>query len=238
MSVPAGLTPLRAIVYGKEGSKVYAIQQRSPLMKVCVSLRPAPSDVAPLNPQLMRQVTQSRVYIIAAVFHREFADIVGHHIVWHGPLEPARCAHAVSQAHHLESQSRQRVDGFFGRATTYHVIPNTGPATPLPPVLEELKTHIPPLSANAAAGSIPEIPGSGITRQLLSGLPASFPPTGLILEYVLEGDNRADARILAGASARCLQEELQMAGQGTLRECTYHTLVAEKADWLCVSGLK
>lgn len=64
--------------------------------------------------------------------------------------------------------------------------------------------------------TIPLIPGSGLTRRIVTSLPASpsFPPVGVILEYVLEGDNRADAQMLATAVAKVLQKELKVSGAG------------------------
>ncbi|THH06511.1 hypothetical protein EW145_g4032 [Phellinidium pouzarii] len=58
--------------------------------------------------------------------------------------------------------------------------------------------------------SIPFIPGGGLTRRLLSHSPPSSNtqkwtvPTAAILQFVLEGDNRADAEYLAGVVAGVL----------------------------------
>ncbi|KAH8119502.1 PAC2 family-domain-containing protein [Phellopilus nigrolimitatus] len=66
---------------------------------------------------------------------------------------------------------------------------------------------IPP-PAPSKSENIPFIPGGGLTRRLLSLAPSSTPwkvPTAAILQFVLEGDNRADAEFLAGVVARVLK---------------------------------
>ncbi|KAF8639494.1 hypothetical protein AX17_001399 [Amanita inopinata Kibby_2008] len=50
---------------------------------------------------------------------------------------------------------------------------------------------------------IPFIPGGGLTRRLLSSLPGDWPiPTAALLQFVLEGDNTADAQLLAAVVAK------------------------------------
>ncbi|KAG8995012.1 hypothetical protein FRB90_000288 [Tulasnella sp. 427] len=101
---------------------------------------------------------------------------------------------------------------------TYQLLPslssNQGPY--LHRSIRELAAHFPPLLTTAhktSESGLPVIPGSGVTRRLVSSLPPEFPSTGVILEYVLEGDNRADAAILASALARSLQKELGISGE-------------------------
>jgi proteasome assembly chaperone 2 len=54
--------------------------------------------------------------------------------------------------------------------------------------------------------SIPFIPGGGLTRRVLSSLAEGWPiPTAAILQFVLEGDNRADAQLLAAVVAKVLE---------------------------------
>ncbi|KAF8628876.1 hypothetical protein AX15_003663 [Amanita polypyramis BW_CC] len=55
------------------------------------------------------------------------------------------------------------------------------------------------------ATHIPFIPGGGLTRRLMSSLPETWPiPTAALLQFVLEGDNREDAQLLAMAAAKVL----------------------------------
>ncbi|KAG8979635.1 hypothetical protein FRB93_010008 [Tulasnella sp. JGI-2019a] len=166
-------TPIE--LYQKKGSKVLAIQQRSPAMK---------SHKAEFISSLLSFIESSQISLVIILSGMDLSNRPDAHM----------------------------------QATTYHFIPERA-GIPLPSILEELKTHVPSLAPSTiTAGEIPGLPGSGLTRQILSSLPAFFPPTGLILEYALEGDNRDDARILAGAVARCLQKELGITGQEGWRE--------------------
>ncbi len=50
---------------------------------------------------------------------------------------------------------------------------------------------------------IPFIPGGGLTRRTLASLPREWTiPTLALLQFVLEGDNRADAHMLAIVAAK------------------------------------
>ncbi|KAL0956350.1 hypothetical protein HGRIS_002500 [Hohenbuehelia grisea] len=50
---------------------------------------------------------------------------------------------------------------------------------------------------------IPFIPGGGLTRRILSSLPSGWPiPTAALLHFVFEGDNRADAQLLAAVASK------------------------------------
>lgn len=54
-------------------------------------------------------------------------------------------------------------------------------------------------------GSIAFIPGGGLTRRLLSSIPAGWSiPTASLLQFVVEGDNRADANLLAAVAVKVL----------------------------------
>jgi proteasome assembly chaperone 2 len=66
--------------------------------------------------------------------------------------------------------------------------------------------HGPIVHAKPASEQVPIVPGGGLTRRLLSSLPSSFPPTVALLQFVMEGDNREDAKLLATAVARILGE--------------------------------
>jgi len=52
---------------------------------------------------------------------------------------------------------------------------------------------------------IPFIPGGGLTRRILKSLPDGWSvPTACLLQFVFEGDNRADASILASIVAKVI----------------------------------
>jgi len=56
---------------------------------------------------------------------------------------------------------------------------------------------------SAEKNEIPFIPGGGLTRRILSTLPITWSiPTASLLQFVLEGDNRADASLLAATVAK------------------------------------
>ena len=62
----------------------------------------------------------------------------------------------------------------------------------------------PPAGADTSAG-LPAIPGGGLMRRLLESVPAGWAiPTASILQFVLEGDNRADAGYLAAVVAKVI----------------------------------
>ena len=53
--------------------------------------------------------------------------------------------------------------------------------------------------------TIPFIPGGGLTRRILKCLPHGWSvPTACLLQFVFEGDNRADADILASVVAKVI----------------------------------
>ncbi|KAF9049932.1 PAC2 family-domain-containing protein [Panaeolus papilionaceus] len=58
--------------------------------------------------------------------------------------------------------------------------------------------------------SLPFIPGGGITRRILGSLPSQWGiPTASLLQFVVEGDNRADAGLFASAVAMALGRQLE-----------------------------
>jgi proteasome assembly chaperone 2 len=53
--------------------------------------------------------------------------------------------------------------------------------------------------------TIPFIPGGGLTRRILNSLPDGWSvPTACLLQFVFEGDNQADANILASVVAKVI----------------------------------
>jgi len=90
-------------------------------------------------------------------------------------------------------------------ARAYHLLPisNAAPGSSSEPV-SRLSSFIPPYTEKNGLTNL-HLPSSGITKQLLQSLPASsFPSTGVVLQYVLEGDNREDAYLMATIVARVL----------------------------------
>ncbi|KZV69919.1 hypothetical protein PENSPDRAFT_743676 [Peniophora sp. CONT] len=91
-------------------------------------------------------------------------------------------------------------------SATYHIAPPNSPphaSTPLSS-LTQIPTYTSPVTQHplqltqSNEGPIPFIPGGGLTRRLLTALPAQFStPTGALLQFAAEGDNRADAAHLA-----------------------------------------
>ncbi|GMK58531.1 hypothetical protein CspeluHIS016_0505630 [Cutaneotrichosporon spelunceum] len=90
------------------------------------------------------------------------------------------------------------------------------PKTPTHPALKRV-ANLPPLrltldpNAAPSAGSKsypPFLPGAGLTRRLLGAL--ADQPSGAIAEWVVEGDNRADAHALAHALMGVLGIEVEL----------------------------
>lgn len=98
------------------------------------------------------------------------------------------------------------------RTPTYQIRPTAGSlsSTPLARLAQlpipEYSSPVPqhPLQDTDEAkpdGGVPFIPGGSLTRRILQTLsksPSSV-PTAAVLQFVLEGDNRADAAMLASA---------------------------------------
>lgn len=59
------------------------------------------------------------------------------------------------------------------------------------------------------ADSTPFIPGGGLTRRILTSIPENWSiPTAAILQFAMEGDNRADANLLATVIAEVLHLDI------------------------------
>jgi len=96
---------------------------------------------------------------------------------------------------------------------TYYIHPPNSPPLDSSPLSSLSQLPIPrytsPVSqhpqASANEGSIPFIPGGGLTRRFLSSLPSAWSiPTANLLQFVVEGDNRADANLFAVVVAKVL----------------------------------
>jgi proteasome assembly chaperone 2 len=105
-----------------------------------------------------------------------------------------------------------RTDAQMLTPTYYIHPPNTLPLAssplsaltqlPIPEYTSPVLQH-PQVTSNE--GSIPFIPGGGLTRRFLSSLPSAWAiPTVSLLQFVVEGDNRADANLLAVVVAKVL----------------------------------
>jgi proteasome assembly chaperone 2 len=102
---------------------------------------------------------------------------------------------------------------------TYYIYPPNSPPwensplssisqLPIPEYTSPVVQH--PGGAPQNEGPIPFIPGGGLTRRILSNLPASWSiPTGALLQFVLEGDNRSDASLMAAVVGKILCLEVQ-----------------------------
>jgi len=91
---------------------------------------------------------------------------------------------------------------------TYCILPPNSPS--LSATALHSLTSIPTYTSSVLSSShpardaaIPLIPGGGLTRRILSSLPEEWPiPTASLLQFVLEGDNRTDARLFAEVVAK------------------------------------
>ncbi|KAK2464282.1 hypothetical protein APHAL10511_003739 [Amanita phalloides] len=73
---------------------------------------------------------------------------------------------------------------------------------PIPTYTSPVSQH--PQTGDGAA-RIPFIPGGGLTRRILSEVPQEWTiPTAALLQFVFEGDNRADAHLLASVVSKVL----------------------------------
>jgi len=160
----AGITaPLE--LHGKPGSSIFALQQRSPVMKT--------------------HKTQFLDLLISFVERSRFSSVI---ILSGVDLSERPDAHM--------------------HTPTFHIFPGARvPSKQLPGPIREIVATTPPFIESSFT-DIPVIPGSGLLRRVLKSIPDSFPPVIAILEYVLEGDNRYDARLLAAAIAKSLKKDL------------------------------
>jgi proteasome assembly chaperone 2 len=77
------------------------------------------------------------------------------------------------------------------------------PKLPIPVYSSPVAQH--PRETFKHEGEVPFIPGGGLTRRILSSIPSSWSvPTAALLQFVIEGDNRADANIFASVVSKVL----------------------------------
>jgi proteasome assembly chaperone 2 len=100
---------------------------------------------------------------------------------------------------------------------TYYIRPPRSPSwegSSLSPITQlPIPEYSSPVSqfpgASQDEGPIPFIPGGGLTRRILSNLPESWEiPAAALLQFVLEGDNRSDASLMAAVVAKVLALEV------------------------------
>lgn len=82
-----------------------------------------------------------------------------------------------------------------------------------------------PPQEGAERSAISFIPGGGLTRRILSSFPAGWTiPTACLLQFVLEGDNQADAGLLASVVVKVVGKDItQWRQPGSWRDGLFGT---------------
>jgi len=161
-------------LYGKDGVGIVIIQQRSPIMK-----------------SRKEEFTESLLGFIQSSGFSACVFLSG-----------------VDMSNRTDTQML---------TPTYYIHPpNTPPlaSSPLSSIsqlpIPEYTSPLQHLQSNKDEGSVPFIPGGGLTRRFLSSIlrpkttKAWAIPTVSLLQFVVEGDNRADANLLAAVVAKVL----------------------------------
>jgi len=116
---------------------------------------------------------------------------------------------------------------------TYQLRPTNGPSL-VSSALESLTsllipTYTSPVQQQPQRGAespiISFIPGGGLTRRILSSFPPGWKtPTASLLQFVLEGDNRVDARLLASVVVKVVNKGItQWRQPGSWRDGLFGT---------------
>lgn len=101
---------------------------------------------------------------------------------------------------------------------TYYIRPPNSPSWDNSPLSSISQLPIPEYSSPVAQypgasqdeGTIPFIPGGGLTRRILSYIPESWQiPTVALVQFVLEGNNSSDASLMAAVVAKVLSLDVQ-----------------------------
>ncbi|KAI5120979.1 hypothetical protein M0805_006651 [Coniferiporia weirii] len=188
--VGAGIsTPLE--LYGKEEIDIVVIQQRSPVLK-------SHKDV--FSTRLLTFIHENELGALlfltgVDLSNRSGAQMQSPIYSLIPPYSPALESSPIS---------------LISKLPKYTFAPSQ---TPLGGGREPL---IPPPASSPGPSTIPFVPGGGLTRRFLS-LPSSLSspnsawtvPTAAILQFVLEGDNRADAEFLAGVVTNILHLQVE-----------------------------
>ncbi|KAH7888704.1 PAC2 family-domain-containing protein [Phlebopus sp. FC_14] len=80
---------------------------------------------------------------------------------------------------------------------------------PIPPYSSPVPQFPPTDGEKSVVSVVPFIPGGGLARRILGSVPSSWQiPTLCLLQYVMEGDNRLDAQLLAVVVAKALNHSV------------------------------
>jgi proteasome assembly chaperone 2 len=119
------------------------------------------------------------------------------------------------------------------RTPTYQLRPTNGPSlasTALESLMSlPIPTYTSPVQQQPQEGAersaISFIPGGGLTRRILSSFPAGWTiPTAGLLQFVLEGDNQADAGLLASVVVKVVGKDItQWKQPGSWRDGLFGT---------------
>jgi len=94
---------------------------------------------------------------------------------------------------------------------TYYIYPQSNPlsSTALKNVLSlAIPGYAPQENTGVIGSGLPIIPGSGLTRRIISSIPSDWPiPVLSLLQYALQGDNREDAYLLASVALKVLNRD-------------------------------
>ncbi|KAF8160843.1 PAC2 family-domain-containing protein [Crassisporium funariophilum] len=108
-----------------------------------------------------------------------------------------------------------RTDGQM-MTPTYQLHPPNGPSLAATPLRNLSSLPIPVYTSpvqqqpqnSAESLHVPFIPGGGLTRRILESLPSEWSiATACLLQFVLEGDNRADAMMLANVITKVINQD-------------------------------
>ena len=148
--------------------------------------------------QFVREYRLSAVLILSGV---DMSNRTDAQMMWVDPCDPCL---VISYA--------------LPRTPTYFIRPPNSSSwenSPLSPISQlPIPEYTSPVSqhpgvAPQTEGPIPFIPGGGLTRRILSNLPTDWNiPTAALLQFVLEGDNRSDASLMASVTAKVLSLEV------------------------------
>lgn len=144
--------------------------------------------------------------------HQRLAAFLRSLPFWRRPLQSHRYTNDVRYALTLKTYTVLLMR--FIRTPTYHIHPPNTPSWDNTPLANISSLPIPlytspvpqnPLAPAHVETSIPFIPAGGLTRRILSSLPPQWTvPTGSLLQFVTEGDNRSDASLMAAVVAKVL----------------------------------
>lgn len=182
-------------MYSRDDVNLIVVQQRSPTLKVrtfplaCQST----SSACPVTERRIRHPTLGLFARLWRYFY--------HLLIRSRPFKQDRCSDDVRL---LPPGARHSLTLF--RTPFYSISPKNAPQypgladLPIPAYTSPVPQHI---HDDGSEPPAPFIPGGGLTRRIISSLPPSWPiPTVSLLQFVLEGDNKADAQMFASVIAQ------------------------------------